>query len=103
MQNGSGAQTQEGKVRGRQMAAEHEIVDKIRASVTFQLGNRVQIKQDEGRHRSNVCEGVLQNAYPSVFTVLVEGKGKEDNQVLSFSYTDIVTKGVRMRLCKESA
>ena len=58
----------------------------------------MQIRQDEGRHRSNVREGILQNAYPSVFTVLVKGKKKDDEQVLSFSYTDIVTKGVRMKL-----
>lgn len=80
------------------MAAEQEILEKIRASVALQIGSKVQIRQDEGRHRSNVREGVLQNAYPSVFTVLVKGKKSEDDQVLSFSYTDIVTKGIRMRL-----
>ena len=81
------------------MAMEIDAIDKIRASVRMQLGSRVQIKQDEGRHRSNIKEGILQNAYPKVFTVLIDGKNDEENQVLSYSYSDIVTKGIRMRLC----
>ena len=82
------------------MAMEQELIEKIRASISLQLGSRVQIKQDEGRNRSNIHEGVLQNAYPCVFTVLVDGKGSSEAQMLSFSYSDIVTKGIRMRLCE---
>lgn len=85
------------------MAAEQQVLDKIRASVKLQLGSKVQILQEEGRHRVNVSEGVLQNAYPCVFTVLVKSRDQKDEQLLSFSYSDIVTKGIRMRLCKESA
>ena len=84
------------------MAMEQDLIDRIRASVTSELGSRVQIRQDEGRHRSNIHEGVLQSAYPSVFTVLVDGKGDNSAQVLSFSYSDIVTKVIRMRLCEAS-
>lgn len=80
------------------MAMEQEQLDKVRASVMLQLGSRVQIMLDEGRHRSNIREGVLKDAYPSVFTILVEGKG-DNQQLLSFSYSDIVTRGIRMRLC----
>ncbi|MCR5545914.1 MAG: Veg family protein, partial [Lachnospiraceae bacterium] len=44
--------------------------------------------------------GVIQEAYPSVFTILVNDE--EDDrpaQLLSFSYTDIITKEIRMKLC----
>lgn len=85
------------------MAAEQQVLDKIRASVRLQLGSKVQILQEEGRHRLNVSEGVLQNAYPCVFTVLVKGHDPEDEKLLSFNYSDIVTKSIRMKLCKESA
>ncbi len=80
------------------MAMEQEQLDKLRASVMLQVGSRVQIMLDEGRHRSNIKEGILQDAFPRVFTVLVEGKG-DNHQLLSFSYSDIVTQGIRMRLC----
>lgn len=85
------------------MAAEQQVLEKIRASVKLQLGSRVQILQEEGRNRANVCEGILQDAYPCVFTVLITGNGREDDKILSFNYSDIVTKSVRMKLCKESA
>ena len=85
------------------MAAEQQMLEKIRASVKLQLGSKVQILQEEGRHRANVCEGILQDAYPCVFTVLVTNKNHEDEKLLSFNYSDIVTKSVRMKLCKESA
>ncbi|MEG0806205.1 MAG: Veg family protein [Lachnospiraceae bacterium] len=79
------------------MAMEKAELEKVRASVRQQVGNRVQIRLDEGRHRTNVREGILQEAYPSIFTVLIDGE--DPQQLLSFSYTDIITRGVRMRLC----
>ena len=76
---------------------------KVRASVYQQCGSKVKIQLDRGRNKVDIQEGVIQNAYPSVFTVLVKGKGQDEDQMLSFNYSDIVTKGVRMMLCKESA
>ncbi len=58
------------------------------------------IKQDRGRNRIEIQEGVLQNAYPSVFTILIENRRNANPpQLLSFSYTDIITKEIRMKLC----
>lgn len=81
------------------MAIEQDVVDKVRASVALQLGSKVQIRQDEGRNKSNIREGIIQNVYPSVFTVLVKGGKMKEEQMLSYSYSDIVTKGIRMTLC----
>lgn len=79
------------------MAMHQEELSKVRASVRKQLGSRVKIRQDEGRHRTNIREGILQSAYPCVFTVLLDHE--EPQQLLSFSYTDIITQEVRMSLC----
>ena len=75
-------------------------INKVRASVHQQCGNRVMIQLDRGRDKVDIQEGVIQEAYPSVFTVLVEDE-RELNppQLLSFSYTDIITKDIRMKLC----
>ena len=68
-------------------------ISKVRASVHRQRGNRVKIQLD-------IQEGVIQGAYPSVFTVLVDDEREENPpQLLSFSYTDIITKDIRMKLC----
>ena len=67
-------------------------ISKVRASVHQQCGNRVKIQLDRGRNKVE--------AYPSVFTILVDDEREENPpQLLSFSYTDIITKDIRMKLC----
>ena len=58
------------------------------------------IQLDRGRNKVDVQRGVIQNAYPSVFTILVDDE-REGNppQLLSFSYTDTITRDIRMKLC----
>ena len=75
-------------------------ISKVRASVHRQRVNRVKIQLDRGRNKVDIQEGVIQSAYPSVFTVLVDDEREENPpQLLSFSYTDIITKDIRMKLC----
>ena len=74
-------------------------ISKVRASVHQQCGNRVKIQLDRGRNKVDIQEGVIQKAYPSVFTILVDDEQDNASQLLSFSYTDIITKDIRMKLC----
>ena len=74
-------------------------ISKVRASVHQQCGNRVKIQLDRGRNIVDIQEGVIQKAYPSVFTILVDDEQDNAPQLLSFSYTDIITKDIRMKLC----
>lgn len=84
----------------RKKNMEHSDFDKVRASVKQQCGSKVIIQLDKGRNKIDIQEGVIQGAYPSVFTILVEDKDDDKPaQLLSFSYTDIITKDIRMKLC----
>ena len=74
-------------------------ISKVRASVHQQCGNRLKIQLDRGRNKVDIQEGVIQKAYPSVFTILVDDEQDNAPQLLSFSYTDIITKDIRMKLC----
>ena len=74
-------------------------ISKVRASVHQQCGNRVKIQLDRGRNKVDIQEGVIQKAYPSVFTIRVDDEQDNAPQLLSFSYTDIITKDIRMKLC----
>lgn len=75
-------------------------ISKVRASVHQQCGRKVMIQLDKGRNKIDIQEGVIQNAYPSVFTVLVnDGNEQNPPQLLSFSYSDIITRDIRMTLC----
>lgn len=79
---------------------EQTIINKIRSSIRQQCGSRVMIQLDRGRNKIDIQEGVIQQAYPSVFTVLVDDEREENPpQLLSFSYTDVITKDIRMKLC----
>lgn len=79
---------------------QQEDINKVRASVHQQCGSKVMIQLDRGRNKIDVQEGVIQNAYPSVFTILINDQNKDNPpQLLSFSYTDIITKDIRMKLC----
>lgn len=75
-------------------------LNRVRASVLQQCGSKVKIQLDRGRNKVDIQEGVIQNAYPSVFTILINDEGDENPpQLLSFSYTDIITRDIRMKLC----
>ena len=64
-------------------------LNRVRASVLQQCGSKVKIQLDRGRNKVDIQEGVIQNAYPSVFTILINDEGDGNPpQLLSFSYTD---------------
>ena len=59
-------------------------IRKVRASIHQQCGNRVKIQQDLGRNKVDIQEGVIQQAYPSVFTVLIDDEFAESATALIF-------------------
>ena len=60
-------------------------IHKVRASVYQQCGRKVLIQLDRGRNKVDIQEGVIQNAYPSVFTILVNDE-QEENPPQLFGY-----------------
>ena len=62
-------------------------IHKVRASVYQQCGRKVLIQLDRGRNKVDIQEGVIQNAYPSVFTILVNDEQEENPpQLLSLKF-----------------
>ena len=79
---------------------EQKEIERVRASILQQCGSKVMIQLDRGRNKVDVQSGTIQNAYPCVFTILVEDKNENNPpQLLSFSYTDVITRDIRMKLC----
>ena len=82
------------------MALQQADISKVRASVLGQLGSKVMIQLDRGRNRIDIQDGIIKGAYPSVFTILVDDEDeKNPPQLLSFSYADVLTRDIRMKLC----
>lgn len=70
-------------------------LQQIRSGIERNLGRRVYLKTQRGRSRSVENEGILENSFPSVFTVLVQ-QGKGERRI-SYAYSDLFTKHLELR------
>ncbi|MCR5625053.1 MAG: Veg family protein [Lachnospiraceae bacterium] len=73
-------------------------IKKVRLSVDKNIGSKVKIRCNRGRHKIDVTEGVISQTFPSIFIVDVENKLDSSIQKVSYSYTDVLTKDVRLQL-----
>lgn len=71
---------------------------RVKSSVDKNIGSKVKIRANRGRHRIDVSEGIISETYPSIFLVEVINKIDDTTQKISFSYTDVLTKDVQMQL-----
>ncbi|MBO5304817.1 MAG: Veg family protein [Clostridia bacterium] len=60
--------------------------DKIKNAI----GLNVKLKVNRGRNKIEMIEGILENAYPNIFTVRLK-----TGSLVSFSYSDVITKHVK--------
>ncbi|MCI5936909.1 MAG: Veg family protein [Eubacterium sp.] len=73
-------------------------VRSVRNGLSDYVGSRVQVKSNLGRRKYDILEGVIKDLYPCIFTIEVDGKD-DSPQLYSYSYTDVITKDVQLRLC----
>ena len=64
--------------------------DHVAEHVRLLTGMHVKIKVNRGRNKTELIAGILENAYPNIFTVR-----KTSGEVSSFSYADVISKNVR--------
>ena len=74
-------------------------VVRVKSLVESCVGKKVKFKVRKGKSRSMICEGVISDTYPSVFTVSVNNRGIK--RIQSFNYIDILTNYVEFFLCNE--
>ncbi|MCI5640762.1 MAG: Veg family protein [Lachnospiraceae bacterium] len=73
-------------------------IRKVKSSLDQNIGSKVKIRANRGRHKIDVTEGIIRETYPSIFLVEVENKLDDTTQKISFSYTDVLTRDVQMQL-----
>ena len=66
--------------------------NKVKSQIEGLVGKEVHIKVNVGRNKYEHYDGIIINTYPYLFTVKVE------NLVKSFSYVDILTKDVQLKI-----
>jgi uncharacterized protein Veg len=72
-------------------------LSQIRKELENCVGKRVQLRANKGRKKTSVKEGIVENAYPSIFTVRLENEYKAIRKV-SYNYTDILTHTVEVKI-----
>jgi len=70
-------------------------VTMLRKNISQHVGSKVMLETNKGRQKSIVSSGTIENAYPSIFTVMLDGTDGT-NRTVSFSYTDVLTKSVEI-------
>ncbi len=73
-------------------------VHKVRREVRDNIGKRVKVKANKGRRKIAITEGIITETYPSIFLIETDDD-KSFARTMSFSYTDVLTRDVRMTLC----
>lgn len=67
-------------------------ISKIKEQIESLIGKKVRIKVNAGRNKYEYYEGEVVGIYPCLFTINV------DNQIKSFSYVEILTKDVQLKI-----
>jgi uncharacterized protein Veg len=75
-------------------------VNKVRNAVMNQMGQKVKVRINRGRHKVDVTEGVISQTYPSIFLIQIKAKNDMPVRTISYSYTDILTRDVELILCR---
>ncbi|MCK9479888.1 MAG: Veg family protein [Firmicutes bacterium] len=75
---------------------------KIKNTLEKSVGKKVRLTSKKGRKKSIIRQGVIENTFPCIFTVKLDGsKGCEAgiSRRVSYSYTDILTKAIEIAHC----
>lgn len=65
------------------------------------IGKKVILKANKGRKKTTVREGVLEEAYPSLFVVRISNQYDFVRRV-SYTYSDILTETVEITICDDN-
>lgn len=69
-------------------------IESIREIISLHKGSRISYRATNGRRKIEERSGVIQEIYPSLFTVFIESQ----QSTVSFSYSDLLTKEVELQL-----
>ncbi|MHB1316023.1 MAG: Veg family protein [Christensenellales bacterium] len=71
-------------------------LSEIRSELSKNVGRKVAFQTGRGRRKSFVNEGILEDTYDGVFTIIVQQD--THTQRLCYTYGDILTKNIEMKI-----
>ena len=76
-------------------------ISQIRKELESCVGKRIQLKANKGRKKTYVKEGIIENAYPSIFTVSFQNE-YNSSRTASYSYTDVLTRTIEVKVMSQN-
>ncbi len=70
----------------------------LKNQVEENIGKKVVVKADKGRNKIITKTGVIENVFPSLFTIKITNDF-EQQRTISFTYSDLLTSTVKLQLC----
>lgn len=74
---------------------------KVRRALESNIGERVMLKANRGRRKTFIKEGIIEDAYSNVFTVVIDVDSRAV-QRLSYTYSDVLTSNVELVVCSSN-
>ncbi len=74
---------------------------KVRRALESNIGERVMLKANRGRKKTFIKEGIIEDTYPNVFTVVIDIDSRAV-QRLSYTYSDVLTSTVELVVCSSN-
>lgn len=74
-------------------------LDNIRHTLEKYVGRKILLKANKGRKQIVTKQGILETLYPSVFVIKV-GHGDEGFERVAYSYSDLLTETVKIKVFK---
>ena len=69
-------------------------IESIGEIISLHKGSRISYRATNGRRKIEERSGIIQETYPSLFTVFIESQ----QSTVSFSYSDLLTREVELQL-----
>lgn len=70
----------------------------LKSQVQKNIGKKVVVKADKGRNKIITKTGIIENVFPSLFTIKVVNEFDQERTV-SYTYTDLLTSTVELQIC----
>lgn len=75
--------------------APKSILADIKRDLESYVGAKIRLKANKGRKKILEREGVLEGAYPNIFTIRLEESDNRERRV-SYTYADLLTEAVEL-------
>ena len=73
-------------------------LDALKNQVQKNIGKKVVIKADKGRNKIITKTGIIENVFPSLFTIKIINEFDQERTV-SYTYSDLLTSTVELQIC----